>query len=387
MRGSILILEIINCLKKIVKKKRIKGIHEPFFIGNEKKYLINCIDSNTVASVGSYLLKFESRIKKITKTKYVVPVINGTSALHMALIGAGVQSGDEVLMPSLNYIASANATLYCGAIPHFVESEEITLCVDPNKLENYLKLISKKVGKKLINIKTKRIIKSLICLHVFGHPAQINKIKDICNHYNIILIEDAAEALGSYYRNKHVGTFGEIGILSFNGNKIVTTGAGGAILTSNKRIYNKLNHLSKTAKIPHPYLFNYDHLGYNYRIANINAALGLAQLEKLSFFVKKKRQLFLRYKKIFSKIKKVRIFQEPINCRSNYWLQVLLLDKAFSNLKNIIIKKTNKKHMPTRPLWNLLHTIQYLKKFPRMKLEVSEGLYKRIINLPSSANL
>jgi perosamine synthetase len=381
---SLTLNPVIKVLKKFITKKRV-GLHEPYFIGNEKKYLNICIKNSEVASIGNFLEKFRKKIKKITKSKYVVLTSNGTSALHLALIGIGLKKNQEVLMPSLNYIASANAVLYCNARPHFVDVNEKTLGVDPEKLKKYLQKISIKKGKYLINKKTKRIIKGLICLHTFGYPAEIQEIKIICKNFNICLIEDAAEALGSYYKNKHVGTFGEIGTLSFNGNKIVTSGAGGAILTNSKVKFKLLNHLANTAKINHPFKFQYNELGFNYRMANVNAALGLAQIEKLNHFLKLKKKLYNRYKIAISKNKEFTLFNEPKNTKSNHWLCTIILNKNNINYRDKILKKLNKLGYLARPLWNPLHKIIYLKKFQHMNLEKTNYLNKKIINIPSSA--
>ena len=378
--------KITFAIKKVLKKKKA-GLHEPFFLGKEKKYLNRCLFENSVSAKGSFIREFEKKIKNFTKTSNVILTNSGTSALHLALIGAGVKNNQEVLMPSFNYIASANATLYCNAIPHFVEINKATLGIDPEKLDKYLSKILIKKGTHYKNKKTNRQVRALICLHTFGHAAQIDKIKKICKTYNISLIEDAAEALGSFYKNKHLGTFGLVGILSFNGNKIVTAGCGGAIITNKKKLAKKLLHLSKISKIPHQFKYNYNEVGYNYQMPNLNAALGYAQIKKINYFLKLKRKLFIRYKKNFAKIDQISLFKEPKKSKSNYWLQTIILEERNRKLRDYILKKLNNNGIGSRPIWSPLHKVNYLNKFPRSELEITMEMNDRIINIPSSAFL
>jgi perosamine synthetase len=367
----------------VIKKKNC--LHEPFFIGNEEKYLRTCIKENIVGSPGLFFDKFKEKLKKFTKSNYVVLVNSGTSALHLSLIASGLKRNEEVLMPTLNYIASANATIYCGAIPHFIDIDKSTLGVDPLKLQDYLNECAIVKKGLCFNKKTKRIIRALICLHTFGHPTQIDKIKSICKKFKIILIEDAAEALGSFYKSKHLGTFGSLGVISFNGNKIITSGCGGAILTNNSKFFKFLTHISQTGKIPHAFKYEYKGVGYNYRLPNLNSALGLAQLENINFFIKQKRKLFCKYDKVFRKIKGIKIFKEPKYAKSNYWLQTIILEKSNSKILNQLIKYLNKKNIGARPVWQLLHKVKHLKKYPKSNLNISEEMSNRIINIPSSA--
>ncbi len=305
------ITRLITSLKKKFNKKKFTHLHEPYLKGKEKMYLNEAIDKSMVSSFGYFHKKFENEIKKITKSKYVVLTSSGTAAIHLSLITSGVKTNDEVLMPNLNYIASANATIYCKAIPHLIDVRDKDLAIDPFKLENYLKkiLIIKKTYS--INKKTKRIIRSLICLHTFGHAAEIDKIKNICAKFKINLIEDSAEALGTYYKKRHVGTFGLSGILSFNGNKIITSGGGGALITNNKKIYDKARHISQISKVKHRYLYQYDELGYNYRLPNINCALGLAQIINLKKILKMKRNVYLNYKNLFKNFSFLKLLKNP----------------------------------------------------------------------------
>ncbi len=385
-------MEINNLDKKILltlKKNKIKksSIHEPYFSKNEVINVKKLFKENSLGTFGKDLKNFQKELKDYTKSKYVVLLNSGTSALHLALKTIGIKKNDEVLMPSLNYIASANATLYCGGVPHFVEISENTLGIDPDKLEIYLKKISKTKNNTTVNKNTKREIKALICLHTFGHPAEILKIKKICKKYKLFLIEDAAESLGSFYKKKHLGTFGEIGILSFNVNKIVTTIGGGAILTSSKKFAQKIHKLSNIGKKPHLYRFIYDSLGYNYKTTNLNCSIGLAQIKRINFFLKKKRKLFFRYKKMFSNFNTLKIFCEPKYSKSNYWLQTIILNKPNYKLINKVLKTLNYNGYGARPIWQLLHKVNYLKKFPKSNLRLSENYSKRIINLPSSSFL
>tara|TARA_B100000989_G_scaffold179029_1_gene134469 strand:+ start:5168 stop:6325 length:1158 start_codon:yes stop_codon:yes gene_type:complete len=377
---------IYNLICSVIKKKRAE-LHEPNFNNLESKYLKKAIKRKFVSRKGNFVDGFLKKIKLLTKSNYVILTSSGTSALHLALLAINLKENEEVLMPSLNYIASANATLYCSAIPHFVDVDEESLGIDPRKLDNYLSKICKLKKKQCYNKKTNRLIKALICLHTFGYPAKILEIKKICAKYNIKLIEDSAEALGSFLNKKHLGTFGDIGILSFNGNKIITTGSGGAVLTNNLRLAKKIDHLSKIAKKAHPYKLDYNTLGYNYNMSNLNAALGLAQIEKINFFLNKKKKLHTRYSKKFQKIKFLKVFSDNKLNKSNNWLITLILDKSNKALLKKLFDYSNSKKISTRPVFKLLHKINYLKKYPKMNLENSIELEGRIITIPSSSFL
>lgn len=380
-------VKIIHELICRVIKKKSAELHEPYFDHNEIKYLNETIKKKFVSRKGNFVDRFVKKIKILTKSKHVILTSSGSAALHLALVAIRIEKNDEVLMPSLNYIASANAALYCGAIPHFLEVDKDTLGVDPIKLENYLKRVCIIKKNRCFNKKTKRIVKALICLHTFGYPAKILEIKKICAKFNLKLIEDSAEALGSYYKKKHLGTFGDVGVLSFNGNKIITTGAGGAILTNDLKLAKKIEHLSKIAKKKHHYKLDYDFLGYNYSMANVNAALGIAQIEKINFFLKNKKNLHKRYSEQVKKIDFLKIFTDNGMNNSNHWLITLILNKPNKSLLKKIFEYTNKKKIATRPAFKLLHKINYLKKYPRMNLESSIDLENRIITIPSSAFL
>ena len=377
--------DIIKSITKVVGKSK-HYLHEPLFCGNEIKYLKKTIVTNLVSSVGPFVKKFENQITKFTKSKNTISVINGTEALHLSLVACGVKKSDEVLVPTITFAGTANAILYSGAIPHFVDSELETLGIDPIKLEKYLEKICIKKGKFYLNKKTKRKIKAIMPVHVFGNICQIDKILKIAKKYNLLVIEDAAEALGSFFKNKHAGTFGLVGCLSFNGNKILTTGGGGAIITNNKLLAKKIKHLSTTAKINHRWEYIHDAIGYNFRMPNLNAALGSAQIENLNKFLRSKRKLFLRYCKEFLKLSDVRIIKNPEFSKSNNWLNTIFIKNSSIKKRNKILSLAQNNQIFLRPVWKPLHTLKYLNKMPRMNLDAAIKIYKSCINLPSSAS-
>ena len=389
-REYFLIMELstkIFSILKNISKKRNTQLHEPSFFGNEKKYLNECINSTFVASNGKFNDRLEKKLKEYVNSKNVILVNSGTSALHISLIIMGVRPGDEVILPTMTFVATANSIKYCGAIPHFVDSENDTLGIDPFALKQWLKKIVIKKGKYSYNKLTNNKISSIIPMHTFGHPCKIEEIVSIASEYNLKIIEDSAESLGSFFKKKHTGTYGNIGIISFNGNKTITSGGGGAILTNNNAIANAARHLSTTAKIKHEWDFIHDKVGYNYRMANINAAIGLAQMENIDKIIKSKRRLFDVYERAFSNIDEIELFREPKNCKSNYWLQTIILKKKYSREKKNILKITNDNKIMTRPVWKLLHTLKPFKKCPKSPLVNSISLEKRIINIPSSYGL
>ena len=378
--------QIVNAIRSVVGFGSV-ALHEPTFNGNEWVYLKECLDSNFVSSVGKFVDRFEDNLAKFTGAKYVVAVVNGTAALHIALKLAGVSQNDEVLAPALSFVATANAVTYCGAIPHFIDSEITTLGVDAKKLRKYLSETTEKRGNYCINKLNGRVIRALVPMHTFGHPVDIEGLLGIANDFNIALVEDAAESLGSYYYGRHTGTFGLMGVLSFNGNKTITTGGGGAILTSNKDLAAYAKHITTTAKVSHPWEYRHDEVGYNYRMPNLNAALGCAQLEQLSSLIASKRNLYEQYKSSFQGIQGVTLVREPNHCQSNYWLQTLLLDSEQANQRNSILSATNKFGLMTRPAWSLMHELSPFKNCPHMDLQVANELSGRLINIPSSSRL
>jgi aminotransferase in exopolysaccharide biosynthesis len=377
--------DIIKSITKVVGNKK-HHLHEPLFCGNEIKYLKKTIITNLVSSVGPFVKKFENQITKLTKSKYTISVVNGTEALHLSLVACGVNNNDEVLVPTVTFVGTANAILYSGAIPHFVDSEFETLGIDPLKLEKYLEKITIKKGKFYFNKKTKRKIKAIMPVHVFGNICQIDKILKIAKKYNLVVIEDAAEALGSFFKNKHAGTFGLVGCFSFNGNKILTTGGGGAIITNNKLLAKKIKHLSTTAKINHRWEYIHDEVGYNFRMPNLNAALGSAQIENLNKFLRSKRKLFLRYSKEFLKVNNVRLIKNPEFSKSNNWLNTIFIKNSSIKKRNKVLSLAKKNGIFLRPVWKPLHTLKFLNKMPRMNLDAAIKIYKSCINLPSSAS-
>jgi len=376
---------IINTIKKVLGEGR-HFLHEPYFCGNEWKYVKKTLDDNYVSSIGSFVNKFEDQIKKFTKSKYAISVVNGTEALHLGLVACGVKKNDEVFVPTITFAGTANAITYSGAIPHFVDSELETFGIDPIKLEKYLKKISIKKGKFYFNKKTNRRISAIIPVHVFGNICQIDMILKIAKKYNLVVIEDAAEALGSFFHNKHAGTFGTVGCFSFNGNKILTTGGGGAIITNNKLLAKKIKHLSTTAKINDPWEYIHDTIGYNFRMPNLNAALGYAQFENLKKFIHSKRKLFNIYEKEFKLLRDVKIVKEKKFSKSNYWLNTIFIKNLSIKKRNQILKSAHKNNFFLRPVWKPLHTLKHFKKMPKMQIDAATKIYKSCINLPSSAS-
>jgi perosamine synthetase len=375
-----------NAIRKVVGSNPQK-LHEPTFTGNEMKYVEDCINSTYVSSVGKYVDQFELELAKYTGAKYAISVVNGTAALHLALKLAGVVQNDEVLVQAFTFVASANAITYCGAVPHFVDIENENLGIDPIKLEGYLAEITEKSNGITLNKKTGRAIKALVIMHTFGHPSKLDELIEVAAKFNLIIVEDAAESIGSYYKNKHTGTTGLFGTLSFNGNKTITTGGGGALLTNNLELAKHAKHISTTAKIPHKWAFNHDEIGYNYRMPNINAALGCAQLEQLATKLENKDMLFDKYRSEFAKIEGISIFEEPDNCKSNYWLQTLILDLPNLTLRDEILENLNSAGYMSRPGWDLINTLKPYISNPSMILETSNKLFESLINIPSSSNL
>ena len=379
---------IVEALKTVLPKDgKPVALHEPFFSGNEWVYVKECLDTGWVSSAGKFVGKFEKMLADFTGAKYTVAVVNGTAALHICLKLLDVTFGDEILVPALTFVATANAVAYCGATPHFVDSEEETMGLAPEKLLEYLHNVSEVRKDGCFNKETGRRIKAVILMHAFGHPVDLDPLIEICNRYKLELIEDAAESIGSYYKGRHTGTFGKLAVLSFNGNKTITTGGGGAILTNIEDLGKMAKHLTSTAKTPHKWAFTHDRIGYNYRLPNINAAIGCAQLEQLPEFLKNKRQLAENYRKAFKGIEGIRFFTEPDFAKSNYWLNVLILDDIFSDERDRLLETTNNAGIMTRPLWTLMHRLPMFSECPKMDLSVAESLERTLINIPSSASL
>ena len=373
-----------------IKKSIGRGphqLHEPSFSKKEINIVNDTIKKSYVSSAGVYGKEFEKEIKKLTKTNYVSTVINGTQALFVSLKALGIGRDHEVLVPALTFIGTVNAISYTGAEPHFVDSRIEDFGIDCNKLEIYLKNISKIKKNKCINKKTGKIISAIVPVHIFGHSCDIENIIKISKKYRLKIIEDAAEALGSFYKKKHLGTFGDAGCFSFNGNKIITTGGGGAIITNKKNLAKKIKHLVNIAKVSHKWDYIHDDIGYNFKMPSLNAALGLAQIKRLKNFLKAKRKLFKEYSKNFKSIEGASIFKENKYSKSNYWLQTLIIDKNHKNLKNRILNYCHKKNFYLRPVWKLISSLKPYQSKQKMNLSGAKDIVDRAINLPSSQDI
>ena len=364
-----------------------KLLHEPSFAGNEWRYLKECLDSTFVSSVGKFVDRFEHDLAQYTGTKYAVATVNGTAALHIALKLAGVIQDDEVLIPALTFVATANAVTYCNATPHFVDSEEGTIGIDVAKLRSYLLDHTKIIAGQCVNTVSGRIIRAVVPMHTFGHPVDMDGLIDLASEFKLVVVEDAAESLGSTYKGQHTGTLGKLGVLSFNGNKTITTGGGGAILTNDPELARRARHLTTTAKLSHAWEYRHDEVGYNYRMPNINAALGCAQLEQLTLLLESKRDLFFRYQGAFNKVDGVQLVSEPNLCSSNYWLQTIILNADNSRYRDAILEATNKAGLMTRPAWVLMNELTQFSAMPSMDLSGALSLSKRVINIPSGSCL
>jgi len=379
---------VLTTIKNVLSSHRaVIGLHEPLFKGKEWEYVKECLDTGWVSSVGKFVDRFEKKLAEYTGAKRAVAVVNGTCALHLALKLVGIGPGDEVIVPTLTFVATANAVSYTGATPHFVDSEEKTLGIDPEKLEIYLTEISKIQDGTCYNKQTGKKIAAVVPMHVFGHPVDLDSLFEVCKNFKLLLIEDAAESLGSFYKGKHTGNWGKLSVLSFNGNKIITTGGGGAILTNNSSLADRAKHLSTTAKIPHKWEYNHNEIGYNYRLPNINAALGYAQMENLPNFLKEKRNLAKRYRSAFEYVKGIHFFIEPVHAQSNYWLNTILLEQGLEHEKDTVLQTLNDNGIQARPVWTLLHKLSMYKTCPKMDLTTSESLEARLINIPSSVGI
>jgi perosamine synthetase len=373
--------KVISFISDLYPGKSFVALHEPIFAGNEKKYLIDCIDSTFVSSVGEYVNRFEKMVAEYTNFKYAVATTNGTSALHASLVLAGVSQNDEVITQALTFVATANTIAYCGARPIFIDSEYNSLGLCPDKLEEFLTSNVQMRDGVCFNKKTGRKIKACVPMHVFGLPLQIERISSICKKYSIDLIEDAAEALGSTISDQHVGHHGEMAILSFNGNKIVTCGGGGMILTNDPKLATKAKHITTTAKIPHCWEFVHDEIGYNYRLPNINAALACAQMEELPKFIENKRETAKLYYDFFKGLG-IEFVSEPKGCNSNYWLNAILLGNEQEKAE--FLKVSNEAGIMTRPLWTPMNRLSMYADCETTNLDVANDLYRRLVNIPSS---
>lgn len=374
--------DIIEFIQETYGTKDFIPLHEPKFAGNEKQYLNECIDSTFVSSVGKFVDEFEDQIASYTGAKYAIATSNGTSALHISLLLAGVENGDEVITQPLTFVATCNAISYCGADPIFVDVDRDTMGLSPVALQEFLDSNTTISNNKCLNNSTGKVIKACVPMHTFGNPCRVDEIKAICDEYNICLIEDAAESLGSLYKGKHTGTYGEMGVMSFNGNKIITAGGGGCIVTDNEALAKQAKHLTTTAKVQHKWAFNHDQVGYNYRMPNLNAALLVAQLEQLDSFLNSKRRLAIQYKEFFAN-KRIGYVTGIEGAKSNYWLNALIL----GNLKqrDLFLEVTNAAGVMTRPTWTLMSKLPMFKGCQKGNLNNAEWLEDRVVNIPSSA--
>ena len=379
---------LLHGLKEVLgTAKDLIPLHEPEFTGNESALVQDCLDSTFVSSVGKYVDQFEAMLADYTGAKHAVAVVNGTAALHIALKLAGVQSEDEVLVPALSFVATANAVAHCGAVPHFVDSSLDTMGMDPIALSEYLVTTAELTPQGLRNHHTGRRIAAIVPMHTYGHPVDMVSLMEIANRYKLPVVEDAAESLGSSHQGRHTGTFGKLGTLSFNGKKIITTGGGGAILTNDAELACHAKHLTTTAKRPHRWEFFHDEVAWNYRLPNLNAALGCAQMERLPDFLARKRELANRYQTAFSRLAGIRFVVELAQSRSNYWLNTVRLEEPDMIMRDKVLAAANDADYQCRPTWTLLHKLLMYADCPHAPLPVAEQLEASLINLPSSAGL
>jgi perosamine synthetase len=376
--------DIIDFIRQLYQTTEFIPLHEPKFIGNEKAYVNDCIDSTFVSSVGKYVDQFEKMFAHYTGAKYAVATVNGTAALHIALKLAGVAPGDEVITQPLSFVATCNAISYCGAKPVFVDVERDTLGMSPDSLHSFLSANTTRTVAGCINKTTGRKISAVVPMHTFGLPCRVDRIAGICEEFGIALIEDAAESLGSYYQGKHTGTFGKLAAFSFNGNKTITTGGGGMIVTDDEVLAKHAKHITTTAKVPHSYEFVHDEIGYNYRLPNINAALGCAQMESLPRLLKSKRTIALDYAQFFS-TSKLLFVEEPPQANSNYWLNALILEDR--QARDIFLKELNEAGVMSRPIWRLMSELDMFRACQAADLSNAKWLEERVVNIPSSARL
>ena len=372
---------IINFIRETYQTQDFIPLHEPRFVGNEIKYISDCIDSTFVSSVGMFVGQFEQKIADYTDSNYAIATNNGTSALHISLLLADVGQNDEVITQPVTFVATCNAIRYCGAEPVFIDVDRDTMGLSPSALKYFLENNTTIKNQQCINNITGRIVKACMPMHTFGHPCRIDEIKEICDKYHLFLLEDAAESVGSKYKGRHTGTFGQVGVMSFNGNKIITAGGGGCIVTNDKTLAKKAKHLTTTAKVPHKWNFNHDVVGYNYRMPNLNAALLLAQLENLDNFIISKRKLANMYEAFFDDSDYIFV-KEPVNSKSNYWLNSIL----FSNKqqRDNFLDDTNSSGIMTRPIWTLMNKLPMYKDAQCGNLTNAKWLEGRVVNIPSS---
>ena len=363
------------------------GLHEPVFAGNEKKYLAECIDTGFVSSVGPFVTAFEESVRDFIGAGHAVAIVNGTAALHLAMLAVGVQPDDEVIVPAMSFVATANAVSHAGASAHFVDIDQATWGIDAVALRSHLAQVGQMKDGRLRNKKTGRIISAVVPMHALGHPVAIAPLLSVAEEFGLVVVEDAAESLGSFVGDHHTGLFGRLGVFSFNGNKTITTGGGGVIVTDDERLAKKLKHLSTTARVPHAYEFAHDAVGYNYRMPNINAALGLAQMEQLAGLIRAQRDLFQLYAEAFAGGPFGGVRQEVAGTTSNYWLQAISLPEGMKDIQDELIRGCVDAGVSVRPLWKPLNRLTPYASHPSAATPVTEDLYSRVICLPSSTFL
>ena len=374
--------DIVTFIRELYGTSEFIPLHAPTFLGNEKKYLNECIDSTFVSSVGKFVDRFEKMVEEYTGARKAVVCVNGTNALHLAMLLAGIERDDEVLTQALTFIATCNAISYIGAYPVFLDVDKETMGLSPRALKEWLVNNTERKNGQCYNKRTGRRVKACIPMHTFGHPTRVDEIRDLCDEYQLELVEDAAESVGSWYKGKHTGTFGRIGTISFNGNKTITTGGGGMLLFQDEALGRLAKHLTTQAKVSHRWEFVHDQVGFNYRMPNINAALGCAQMENLERYVENKRDTAARYKEFFEGCAGITFFTEPGDSRSNYWLNVVLLENRDSQQR--FLEYTNDHGVMTRPAWQLMNRLEMFKNCEPDNLENTTWLEERIVNIPSS---
>ncbi len=374
----------IDFIRSLYQAEGFIPLHEPSFTGNEKAYLIDCIDSTFVSSVGKYVDRFEMEVANFTGAKYAVATVNGTAALHIALKIVDVSPDDEVITQPLSFVATCNAISYCGAKPVFVDVDRDTLGMSPQSLVGFLAQHTVRTEAGCRNKTNGRKIAAVVPMHTFGHPCRIDEIAEICEEYGIPLIEDAAESLGSYYRGRHTGKFGKLAAFSFNGNKTITTGGGGMIITDDEKLAKHAKHITTTAKIPHPFEFIHGEIGYNYRLPNINAALGCAQMESLPRLLESKRQVALNYAGFFESVG-IAFMNEPAHAKANYWLNALVLEDPSE--RDRFLHEVNQAGVMSRPIWRLMNELEMFRGCQCADLSNAKWLEERVVNIPSSARV
>lgn len=375
--------DIIAFIKEHYGNKDFIPLHAPIFAGNEKTYLEECIDTTFVSSVGKFVDRFEAMTVEYTGAKAAVVCVNGTNALYMALKLVGVEPQDEVMTQALTFVATANAIAYTGAEPVFLDVDRDTMGLSPRAVEDWLcENAEIRGGGICVNRKTGRRIRACVPMHTFGHPVHLDELMEVCGRWRIELVEDAAESLGSFYKGRHTGTFGKVGAFSYNGNKTITTGGGGMLVFQDEALGKKAKHLTNQAKIPHRWEFAHDHVGYNYRMPNINAALGCAQMERLDKILADKRQTAEAYHRFFNQVDGVDFFAEPKDCRSNYWLNAVLLKNGTERLK--FLEQTNEHGVMTRPIWQLMNKLPMFASCQTDGLHNTAWFEERVVNIPSS---